>query len=206
MKNLPDLVAGTPLPAEVKTDLTHGNSPFSAEDRVVVALAYILADGNSAEAARISQVEKISDNIIRQWKRRSWWPTAMECARGLLNKELDSKYTQMLHMTVDELFDRVQHGDTVLDKNGEERRVPVKATDLVRIHGELSDKRGLLRGDGTGPTKKTDPIAVAIELAKLLHNQGKQQGVTIEGEVIRHALEYDESDSECEDGGRDSLV
>ena len=173
---------------EQRQELTHANSPYSAEDRVAVAIAYLMTGENSHQAAALCPFD-IEPGTIRQWKKRGgWWLLAMDLARKFLNEELEAKYTVMMHKTVDSLMDRLEHGDEVITKDGIQR-VEVKAADLLKIHDKLSERRALLRGDGTAKSavKKDDPISLAVKLAKLLHQKGAEQGITIEQEVIEHA-------------------
>lgn len=61
--------------------------------------------------------------------------------------ELDSALTTAIHSAVGEIADRLQHGDWVLTRTGEQVRVPVKARDASVVMNTLYEKRSLIRGD-----------------------------------------------------------
>lgn len=166
--------------------LTDVRSPYSAEDRVAVAVAYLIKGGNSVEAAKMASPllsEGIEAGTIRQWKSRAgWWPQAEQLARGILQQDLDRKYTALLHETEKEIMDRVKKGDHKV-VNGEVQRVPVGIKDLVVTHGVISDKRAMIRGEPTSRSESTG-VDLIFKLAEALREKGQTARAVIEGEVV----------------------
>jgi hypothetical protein len=192
----------TTLPAlteEQRNELTDSRSPFTAEDRVTIAMAWTLAGGHTekaaAKATRILGREVLA-STIRQWRTRSWWLQAEEIGKSWLQKDLEHKYTRLLHETEKEILDRVKTGDTKV-VNGELVRVPVSLRDLVGAHAVVSDKRSMIRGEPTS-RKEDSGIALAAKLFELLQRQGEksieQMPSAIDGEWTEVASPATDSD------------
>jgi hypothetical protein len=173
------------LSDEQRLALTDAKSPYSAEDRVKVCMAYLITNNSVKAAAMVNDqgLVDVKPNTIRQWIARSpWWGDGMEAGRALLQHDLDNAYTKLLHATEKELYDRVTQGDEVILASGERTRVPVKAKDLVYIHGVVADKQARLRGESLGGGSSTDPVDQLIRLANALKGHGEKQIPAIEGE------------------------
>ena len=167
-----------------RRDLTDPRSEFTAEDRVFFAMTYIHAGENSAlAAARIGKVldREMDGSTIRQWKRRTWWPVAIDAAKKYLQIELDNKYTRLIHLTEKEMVDRIMNGDVKLVtlKQGSttyvsEERVPVSLRDLVGAHAIISEQRARIRGTGQKEASATG-LDLAMKLAEMLQQQGEKK-------------------------------
>ena len=197
MSNLPTLTDAQ------RTELTDSRSPFSAEDRVVVAMCFISCGGEQAKAAaRATRVlgKDIPAGTLRQWLRRTWWPQALELGRGMLQQELAHKYTRLLLETEKEILDRVKNGE-MKAINGELIRVPASLRDLVGAHAVMSDKRAMLYGEPTS-RKEDSGMALAHKLVGLLQKQGERQikdmREPIEGEYTEVATPQTDSDEVLE--------
>lgn len=166
---------GAEMPETLRGELTDTRSPFSAEEKLHVVMAYLITGGNSFKAAKLAAIKDLKPATIRQWKNRAaWWRQAEEHARGLLQIDLDRGYTEMLHKTVEAIRDRVEKGNVSVDKEGKEVRRPLTALDLARIHDVLSQKRALIRGEPTSRTERVNPMDIYKELAKALHKEGEK--------------------------------
>jgi hypothetical protein len=167
-----------------RRELTDVRSPYSAEDRVAVAVAYLISGGNSVEAAKKASPllsTPIEAGTIRQWKSRAgWFPQAESIARGILQQELDRKYTQLLHKTEAEMMDRIKDGEHKV-VNGEILRVPVGLKDLVVTHGVISDKRAMIRGEPTS-RREDSGVELIFKLAEALQEKGQVAREVIEGD------------------------
>jgi len=158
-----------------RQELTDSRSPFTAEDRVAIAMCWLTSGGHAAKAAhRASQLceREVDAGTIRKWRSRTWWPQAEELGRQALQKDLDAKYTQLLNETTKEILDRVKEGDWKI-VNGEKVRVPVSMRDLVGGHAIVSDKRAMIRGEPTSRKEDTG-LALAQQLLDLLHQRGEK--------------------------------
>lgn len=166
------------LTDEQRADLTHAGSPYSAEDKIAIAMAEIVEGGNATKAAEKASLVTscpIPADTIRQWKSRAaWWPEAQAIARKMLQMDLDKKYTRLMDLTEKEMVDRVTKGDQMLNKEGKLVRVPAKLRDLVVTHGVISDKRAMVRGEPTSRKEDTG-VDLILRLADALQKQGEKK-------------------------------
>ena len=65
-----------------------------------------------------------------------------------MSEKMEDKFTALLNESLNQLEERLKKGDKVI-RAEKERRLPIKAAELVRIVNTLFDKRQLLRGDVT---------------------------------------------------------
>ena len=103
----------------LRDEMTDSRSDFTAEDKLAVVMAYLISGGNSVKAAKLSAIHEMKANTIRQWKKRAkWWPNAEAHAKALLQKDLDARYTQMMHRTQEEIMeDAIRDYSTSLKLN-----------------------------------------------------------------------------------------
>ena len=126
------------------------NHKWSIEDKLRAAMAYLIT-GNSLEAAKVCG---IPDKTIRDWTRETWWSDFIGECRKEKNEELDAAFTDILHLAVGEVKDRITHGDEVIDtKTGTKNRKKVSARDATLVAAVLVDKRAILRGEPTRISK-----------------------------------------------------
>ena len=164
----------TKLSDEVRNELTDSRSPYSAEDKIKIAMAYIIANGNSRKAAELVDID-IEPNTLRQWKlRRAWWPTAIEQARAILQQDLDHAYTSIVHKTEREILNRLEKGDIYVH-SGSVQRVPIDAKTLTYIHGIIADKRNQLRGNALRAPGGGSQLEVLYKIMGLLKDMTDQQ-------------------------------
>lgn len=161
----------------------------------------MLAAGNSATAARrASEIlsKEVPSGTIRQWIRRPWWTEAENIARILLQRDLEHKYTRLLHKTEEQMLDRVENGDVKLTKDGEQIRVPVTLRDLTGNHILISDKRAMIRGEPTS-RKDSSGVDLLVQLMDKLQARGEERvragSIPGEYEVVEtpQEIEHDES-------------
>jgi hypothetical protein len=126
------------------------NHKWSIEDKLRAAMAYLIT-GNSLEAAKVCG---IPDKTIRDWTRETWWADFLGECRKEKNEELDAAFTDILHLAVGEVKDRITEGDEVIDtKTGTKHRKKVSARDATLVAAVLVDKRAILRGEPTRISK-----------------------------------------------------
>ncbi len=159
-----------------RRDLTDPRAEFTAEERVVVAMTYLLSGENAALAA--SRASKALDHevpagTLRQWRRRPWWLQAEAAAKRRLQIELENGYTRLLHLTEENMLDRIENGDSRLTKEGDVVKVPVSLRDLVGAHAIVAQQRAMVRGEPTS-NKETVGLALAVKLAEVFHRRGQE--------------------------------
>jgi len=168
-----------------RKELTDPRSDYTAEDRIAIAVAFILSSGNSAEAARTATKmlgrEVPADNV-RQWRRRAWWPVAEDYARTILQKDLEHKYTRIVHETERQILDRVLNGDSRMTKDGAVVKVPATLRDLVGAHSQISDKRAMIRGEPTSRKEDSGTALIGKLIEQLQAHGEKKIEMSIPGE------------------------
>jgi transposase-like protein len=98
--------------------------------------------GSYSEVARRN---RIPGDTVREWKSKDWWKELTERYREELDVKLSSKIDDVVQKAVDEIHDRLENGEHILDsKTGEVLRIPTKARDMAAITKVLSDRQDIL--------------------------------------------------------------
>jgi len=134
-----------------------------------------------AEYAVLGSVQRVSDNtgIPRQtisgWKKQDWWLEALSEVR-LQNKDIiESGYEQAIMKGLNSIIDRIDNGDTYIDKDGNQGKKPVSLRDLSTATGIAYDKLRLHRNQPT--TIKAE--STDARLADLANKVRELQGGTV---------------------------
>ena len=115
---------------------------------------------------------------------------AVREVRKAKNEEFDAKLTGLLDDTIVEIQDRLMNGETVVDKQGELKRVPVSTRNLATLLGIVYDKRALTRGDPTSKVVRVDVNEHLTDVAKKLSKMvdkipAPMEPVTVDGEFTK---------------------
>lgn len=153
-------------------------------DQKIQAATYYTISGNYQDVGRKTGIDP---EAVRWWAKKQWWKDLVKIIRLGKQDELDAKITDIIHLGVGQLKDRVEHGNIRINQvTGEEYRAPMTSTELARdALGIPYDKRALLRGD---PTSRTERIGAEDNLRLLAEQFVKmvkeREPKPIEGEVI----------------------
>lgn len=120
------------------------------EDKLRAAFAYIIT-GNSVDASKLCNVP---DRTIREWAESTWWSELVAEAKTAKNVELDAMYTRIMAKAIGQVEERIDNGDVVIDKNGNQVRKSVNAKDLAIIASIFQDKRAIVRGEPTSISRR----------------------------------------------------
>ena len=97
-----------------------------------------------------------------------------------IGESMKFRYAKIIEAAADELLDRLQNGDPVMDRTtGEIGRVPVKARDLAVAGGVTFDKMRLLDHQPTRITATTDVSKLAEQFAALSQQWQEKQTCVI---------------------------
>jgi len=150
-------------------------SKYTDKERMEVIAHYAVL-GNQT---KVSELTNIPQQTISQWSKNEWWQEALSRVRLEKAEELDAMLTNSIHKALDQVQDRIDNGDEII-QSGQALRRKMTGKDLATTAGILFDKRQISRNLPTSISAKTDD-------AKLLELQAKFEalaGKTIDGEVV----------------------
>ncbi len=111
------------------------------------ALLHFALHGSISAAAEYAGVDP---RTVSKWKSTAvWWDAEISKVRRAKTDELDGKFSKIIDNALKEMEDRVENGDSRLDKYGELKKVPMTGRDLVMLAAIVFDKQRLLRGEAT---------------------------------------------------------
>ena len=120
--------------------------------------------GNSR---RVSEIVNVPEGTIRAWKTTEWWNEIQGRIRMEQGDELDVKFTKAIDKAVEELNDRIEHGDYIYNAREDKLiRKPAGVRDMAVVTAQLIDKRQLLRGEPTSRTAKVSENEKLVRLAE----------------------------------------
>jgi len=161
-----DLIEVSYSDEELKIDLADlyaPLSPYSPEQKVAAAQAYLIT-GTSIQAQKYCGVKA---DIIRTWKSKSvWWNDLFQSVKKQKNNELEATFTKTMDSAVVQLQDRIENGDSKVQKDGNILKVPMGGKELAIVVSIMYDKRALLRGDVTSRVEKKDGNAMVLLQSK----------------------------------------
>lgn len=129
--------------------------------KIDAAIAYIV----TADSEAASKLCNVPARTIRSWMQMPWWEDILAEAMSVKQKELDATFTRIIHQATDQLVERIEQGDVVLDKTGNKINMPIKGKDLAWIAAIITDKRAIARGQPTSRSEKK--VSIEDHLSKL---------------------------------------
>lgn len=156
---------------------------YSVDDRLHAVMLYV-TEGNMKKVEKMTGIPYVT---LTSWKETPWWPMALQFCHKRKDKELELRFSRVIHDTVSEIHDRVVNGDWAVLKDGDKVRKPMSGRDLAIVMGVIHDKRQLLRGEATSLVTHKDSHADKLKALEEKFNDFSSQlkAKTIEGEVIR---------------------
>ena len=140
----------------------HGNA-WPSKKRIEVATAHAMG----LSAPMIEAATGVSADTIRHWRMEDWFKELIEELRREDDVQVDAKLTTIVSKSLDTLVDRLEQGDFMYDpKDGEFRRKPLNARDVVKVADIMFDKRNLLRGKPTSISGKEQVSDRLLKLAE----------------------------------------
>lgn len=133
--------------------MTH-KSPdwYPLDTRMRAALQYTV----TGSFEKTSELTGIPVGTLRTFSKTEWWDEVQKMVHNEENAAISAKLTMVAGEALDQLLDRVTNGEKVLDKEGNEKRVPMRAMDIARPLSNLIKDRQLLRGQATTRSEKID--------------------------------------------------
>lgn len=144
------------------TKKTKPGSGHWAESKKIEALTFWMANGSVTETARQCNIPY---ETVKSWKESDWWKDRVKQIQNEDYDKLDTKLTKAIDKALDNLMDRIEHGESMYDpKTGKVRKMPAKLRDLNVAFNTIMDKRQLIRKQ---PTKIVEQQSTAAQLQNL---------------------------------------
>ena len=129
-----------------------GNKTFYSEKEKLNVCCVFAVTGNSRRTAELT---KVPEATIRAWKTQAWWHDVTSRIHEEQDEEISGKLTKLVDNAVNQINDRLEHGDFVYNPKLDKLiRKPVGARDVAAVAVMAVDKRQLLRGKATSRTEK----------------------------------------------------
>ena len=142
--------SGKPRTRDSRSSRNH-HAWYSDAQKLKVACTFAVT-GNSR---RVSELTGVKEGTIRAWKTTEWWHEIQSRIRTEANEELDTKLSKAIDKAVEQINDRIDHGDFIYNaKQDKLVRKHAGVRDLAVVTAQLLDKRQLLRGEPTSRTAK----------------------------------------------------
>jgi hypothetical protein len=138
-------------------------SQYTNEDRRNAVATY-MAHGSLTRTAELCSVPV---STLKDWMRSDWWDAVAVEIRPHVANEVRGKLQAAIHKGLDCALDRLDNGDVVLDKNGDQVRVPVKLRDVAITTGIMIDRLQASMAQPTISAVKERVDTLADQLAKL---------------------------------------
>ena len=138
-----------------------------------------------AKPQELAELLNIPLHSVKRYTSHPGWHSIVQQLRPLLDEEVETRLGRMTRLALNELEDRLEHGNRSLDrKTGTEVRTPLTASDLSSIAATLFDKKSAARKIVDGiPDEPTDIKKSLDDIADILrrHNTFKpHQPATID--------------------------
>jgi len=135
------------------------------------------ASGNYSQVARDTNINR---KTIMSWAKDSpVWVEALDKARHEINDEILAGNLKIVVKTNEQIIDRIDNGDTVLDKHGVKVQVPLKGRDLAVISGIKEDKARVALGQATSIVGKSEDIQALAKQFDQLAQSFKEKQVNV---------------------------
>jgi DNA polymerase III alpha subunit (gram-positive type) len=185
--------------APKRNDISQADSRgWWSEKKKNEALAFYVANGSLVETSRECQVPLPT---LTKWKASDWWKDRIRDIQNEEYDKLDVKLSKALDKALEQVMDRIEHGDHIYDpRTGAIRQIPAKLRDVNHAFNSIMDKRQLIRKQ---PTKIVEQQNTAVQLANLAAQfSAFVSGKKVEEKVDELTLEFIEGETvEQDDDG-----
>lgn len=173
-----DLIPDTT--AHVYTNEDGEKRAYTREMKIQAAYFYLIT-GSGTKTAEKLDVDKM---LISQWKDSDWWPVATAAARRTFSREIEGKLTETMLLAQEALVDRLTNGDVKVNRDGEERRIPVSAKDAALILSIGFEKRQMMAGPSAARSRKGTAADRAKDLKARAAEKKAAESGGVSGNVV----------------------
>lgn len=147
------------------------------ETQLKAAAAFMVSGSLEVVSSQLS----IPLETLTQWVQTESWNNCVDMVKFRQGAKLDASLTSIIEKATDEIVDRLENGDEVLNRDGSMVRVKVKAKDAMNIAAMAIEKRQLIRGQPTNIRDiGTRVSALAEKMAQIGRANKKDEPFTIE--------------------------
>lgn len=161
-----------------------------------------LQTGSIPVTARICDIPE--ETIIHWRYKTTWWKDYVKTYREEADAGMAARIEKLLNKSVEELEDRLENGDEVYDqKDGQTRRVKMKARDVNVTLKTLSDRHDVLIDRSNKEVERTEQINDKLsKLADAFSKFAQRNKVSSETLDITDVEVIEEEQLQLEGGGK----
>ena len=157
---------------------SHVDNTTWPKEKKLQIVAQWLAIGN---LRLVSEVCGVSYGLLRQWRMQPWWNEFESEIRKTEGIQMDNKITKIVNKALQEVEDRMENGEIVLNnKTGELVRKPVQLRDVHKVATDMIARREQLReAERATPTIQAIPVqdqlkVLAAEFARMMNGKSNE--------------------------------
>ena len=150
-------------------------SSYTAQDRLQAASLFIM----SGNCKTVSEQTNIPHRTVTEWSNTDWWHDAVAALRLQNQEQIDAEYNQIIMLGLGAQRDRIQYGDFVLTKEGDQVRKPVSLRDVSVATAVAVDKLRLIRNQPTTISGSTGVDAKLEALAGKMMELSRQNDAKV---------------------------
>ena len=154
------------------------NTNYSHEVIVEAAIQYAMC-GNVCKVARLLSIPR---ETVQSWRKQELWLETVTRFHHENQDALMAKYSKVALDSVSAQQERLDNGNTTIDKDGNERRIPVAYRDLVIGAGTATDKVRLMLNQPTSISSTSN--SQVDNLLKKLEEIGRLSEEKAKGRVV----------------------
>ena len=137
-----------------------GKGEWSEVDKIRAVAIYL----EVGILTKTAEMTGIPIETMRTWKTSPWWHEVKQKILAEQDDKISSAFGRIVNKAQKEVIDRLENGDWIVLKTGEQKRVPMKGKDAQYILNSSVDKRQLLNDR---PTSRTESLTTKDKLQKI---------------------------------------
>ena len=150
---------------------TYRTGKYKKTETILKCLAMIASGTKKQVACRTTGLPY---QTYVKWIHKPWYQQVMELIKLEFDNHLDASLTGTTHKAIDKINERMDNGDVVLDKEGNQIRKPMSGRDLGVTFATLFDRRQLLRNKPTSVSETKTTKEHLDGIAKRFHEMAVQ--------------------------------
>lgn len=137
-----------------------GKGEWSEVDKIRAVAIYL----EIGTLTKTSEMTGVPVETLRNWKIAPWWHEVKQKILSEQDDEISSRFSKIVKKAQKQVEDRLENGEWIVLKSGEQKRVPMRGKDAQYILNSAIDKRQLLNDR---PTSRTETLTMNDKLKKI---------------------------------------